>query len=80
MTMTKAFALPRIPGIGEGSQLQVQMSAFNLFNNLNLTNLDTVITDPHFGQATCWPVNPSGSFITVSQRGHRMRVGMAKLG
>jgi hypothetical protein len=51
MTMTKAFALPRIPGIGEGSQLQVQMSAFNLFNNLNLTNLDTVITDPHFGQA-----------------------------
>ena len=27
------------------------MSAFNLFNNLNLTSIDTTITDPHFGQA-----------------------------
>ena len=52
MTMTKAFMLPRIPGIGEGSQLQLQMSAFNLFNTLNLASVDNVITDPHFGQAT----------------------------
>jgi hypothetical protein len=52
MTLTKAFMLPRIPGIGEGSQLQVQMSAFNLFNTLNLGTIANVITDPHFGQAT----------------------------
>lgn len=46
MVMIKAFALPNIPGIGEGAQLQLQMSAFNLFNTLNLTSVSNTIASP----------------------------------
>jgi len=64
MTLVKAFTLPRIPGIGEGSQLQVQLSAFNLFNNLNLANpgvnsSSNVIASPNItnGVVTGWTNN-----------------------
>ena len=61
MTLTKAFVLPRIPGIGEGAELQVQMSAFNLFNNLNLTNISNTIASPtgfdSTGRPTGWTNN-----------------------
>jgi hypothetical protein len=59
MTMIKAFMLPQIPGIGEGAQLQVQMSAFNLFNNLNLTNINSTIANPTItnGVVTGWTNN-----------------------
>jgi hypothetical protein len=51
--------LPQIPGIGEGAQLQVQMSAFNLFNNLNLTNINSTIANPTItnGVVTGWTNN-----------------------
>jgi hypothetical protein len=73
MSMVKAFTLPRIPGIGEGSQLQVQLSAFNLFNNLNLANPginsnSNVIAFPTItnGVVTGWTNNPNfGQSLTA---------------
>jgi hypothetical protein len=64
MTLTKAFALPAMPVLGEGSQLQIRASFFNIFNTLNLqgngTNsasggttangISNLITSPNFGQ------------------------------
>jgi len=59
MNMIKAFALPHIPGIGEGAQIQVQMSAFNLFNTLNLTGVNNTIANPTItnGVVTGWTNN-----------------------
>lgn len=59
MTMTKAFALPNIRGIGEGAQIQVQMSAFNLFNTLNLASPNNTIASPTItnGVVTGWTNN-----------------------
>ena len=61
MVMIKAFALPHIPGIGEGAQIQVQMSAFNLFNTLNLNNISNTIASPKgfdsAGHVTGWTNN-----------------------
>jgi hypothetical protein len=37
--------------LGESAQLELRANAYNLFNKLNLTNLDTGITDANFGRA-----------------------------
>ena len=73
MSLMKAFTLPNIPGIGEGAQIQVQMSAFNLFNNLNLANPginsnSNVIAFPTItnGVVTGWTNNPNfGQSLTA---------------
>ena len=52
-TLSKAFGLPHIPmsGNSEGTKLEIRADFFNLFNNVNLTNITNSITDAAFGQA-----------------------------
>jgi hypothetical protein len=38
--------------LGEGAKIEFRINAYNLLNSLNLINMDTGITDSHFGQAT----------------------------
>ena len=57
MTLQKAFGLPKIKGLGESARLNLELNAYNVFNKLNLTNINpTISTDgrtsnPQFGQA-----------------------------
>jgi hypothetical protein len=51
-TLSKSFGLPTMPILGEGAKLEFRVNAYNLFNSLNLTSIDTNITDPQFGMAT----------------------------
>lgn len=50
--MTKAFGLPDTKVLGEGSRIEIRANCFNLFNKLNLANIDTNIPDANFGRAT----------------------------
>jgi hypothetical protein len=52
-SLTKAFGLPRIPGLGEHAQVEIRADFFNLFNNLNFnpTSITNDITLVDFGQA-----------------------------
>jgi hypothetical protein len=51
-TISKSFGLPKLPIMGENARFEFRANAYNLFNNLNLTSMDTVVTDKTFGQAT----------------------------
>lgn len=51
MTLRKAFGLPAMPVLGEGAKFEFRADFFNLFNQLNLRNVNNTITDTHFGQA-----------------------------
>lgn len=58
MVLAKAFGLPGLKIFGEGgAKLNLQASAYNLFNKLNLTGPETTISNdgvtsnPHFGQS-----------------------------
>jgi len=57
MVLAKAFALPRMKVLGENAKLNLQASAYNLFNQVNLNNVNTTISNdgvtsnPQFGQA-----------------------------
>ncbi|MGC1613047.1 MAG: TonB-dependent receptor [Candidatus Acidiferrum sp.] len=54
MTLSKAFGLPRIPGLGENAKFELRMDAYNLFNNLNF-NPTSIVNDINavgFGRAT----------------------------
>ena len=53
-TLTKAFGLPRIRGIGEGANIELRADAFNLFNetNLNPATISTNILLSNFGQTS----------------------------
>jgi hypothetical protein len=50
-TLSKAFGLPHVRGLGEDPKLEIRVDAFNLFNKLNIngqsidTNLGTVNFD-----------------------------------
>jgi hypothetical protein len=50
-TLSKSFGLPNTKVLGENAKLEIRGNFYNLFNNLNLTNMDTTITDPFFGSA-----------------------------
>jgi hypothetical protein len=53
MTLSKAFGLPRIPGLGEGAKFEFRMDAYNVFNNLNF-NPTSIVNDINavgFGRA-----------------------------
>jgi hypothetical protein len=50
-TLSKSFGLPNTRILGENAKLEVRGNFYNLFNNLNLTNIDTTVTDPFFGTA-----------------------------
>lgn len=58
-TLSKAFGLPHIPGLGENAKFEFRADAYNLFNNLNFDpevesssgkGISNVITSPNFGQ------------------------------
>ena len=51
LAATKAFGLPSTKILGEGARIEIRANAFNLFNKLNLANIDTNITDSNFGRA-----------------------------
>ena len=42
-TLAKAFGLPKMKILGEGAKLNLQANFYNLFNKLNLTNINTTI-------------------------------------
>jgi hypothetical protein len=48
---TKAFGLPNMKILGENARIEIRANAFNLFNKLNLANVDSNITDSNFGRA-----------------------------
>lgn len=50
-TMTKAFGLPRMKILGEDARFEFRANAYNLFNQLNLTGVDSGINDTYFGGA-----------------------------
>jgi len=50
-TLSKSFGLPKIKFLGEGAKLEFRANFYNLFNNLNLTEMDFVVTDANFGSA-----------------------------
>jgi hypothetical protein len=50
--MTKAFGLPTMKVLGEGARIELRANVFNLFNKLNLANIDANIPDQNFGRAT----------------------------
>lgn len=57
-SLTKSFGIPKVPVLGENAKIEFRVDAFNLFNNVNLTNVSTNITsggsdtsNPSFGQA-----------------------------
>jgi hypothetical protein len=53
-TVSKAFGLPKMPILGENARIELRSNFYNLLNTLNLdpTRVDTVITDPTFGEVT----------------------------
>jgi hypothetical protein len=51
MTLSKAFGLPKMKILGEGAKLEIKANFFNLFNKLNLYNVQGDITNPNFGTA-----------------------------
>ncbi len=58
-TISKAFGIPKVRGLGENAKFEIRADAFNLFNEVNLngstisTNISTdgVTSNPSFGQA-----------------------------
>lgn len=51
LAMTKAFGLPNMKILGEDARFEIRANAFNLFNKLNLANIDNTVTDSTFGRA-----------------------------
>jgi hypothetical protein len=49
--ISKSFGLPRMRVLGEGAKLEFRANFYNLFNKLNLTNIQNDIMNVHFGQA-----------------------------
>jgi Carboxypeptidase regulatory-like domain/TonB dependent receptor-like, beta-barrel len=60
-TLSKSFGLPKFPILGESAKVEFRANFYNLFNKLNLSNVDanighinsdgSVTPDSHFGQA-----------------------------
>jgi hypothetical protein len=50
-TLSKAFGLPSMKIIGENAKIELRANFYNLFNKLNLTNIQNNIFNNHFGQA-----------------------------
>jgi len=49
--VTKAFGLPATKVLGERAVIEIRANMFNLFNTLNLANIDANISDSNFGRA-----------------------------
>jgi len=51
LAITKAFGLPTMKVLGEDARFEIRANIFNVFNKLNLANIDNNITDNTFGRA-----------------------------
>ncbi|MGA3133413.1 MAG: carboxypeptidase-like regulatory domain-containing protein [Terracidiphilus sp.] len=51
LAATKAFGLPTMKVLGEDARIEIRANIFNLFNKLNLANIDANIPDVNFGRA-----------------------------
>lgn len=51
-TLSKSFGLPKMPVLGENAAFEFRANVYNLFNNLNLTSIDSTVGDTQFGMAT----------------------------
>ncbi len=57
LTLSKSFGLPYMPVLKENGKIEIRANFYNVFNKLNLTNLNTTISNdgmtsnPLFGQA-----------------------------
>ncbi len=57
LTLSKSFGLPKAPVLGENARIVFQSFLYNVFNKLNLTNVNTTISNdgftsnPQFGTA-----------------------------
>lgn len=56
LSLVKQTRFGRIPGLGEGANLELRVNLFNAFNQLNLQPLQffdpgTIVTDPNFGRS-----------------------------
>ena len=49
-TISKAFGLPNMKVLGENAKVEFRANFFNLFNNLNLFNIQGDLNNTHFGQ------------------------------
>ncbi len=50
-TVSKAFGLPAAPVLGDAARVEFRANFFNLFNQVNLYNVQNNILDAHFGEA-----------------------------
>ena len=50
-TLTKAFGLPAIKGLGSTPRIDIRAGFYNLFNAINLKNIQSDILNEHFGEA-----------------------------
>ena len=50
-TISKSFGLPKMPVLGENAAFEFRANVYNLFNNLNVTNIQNVINSTYFGAA-----------------------------
>jgi hypothetical protein len=50
-TLNKSFGLPAIKGLGQTAKLEIRASFYNLFNKINLKNVQADILNGHFGEA-----------------------------
>ena len=50
-TLSKSFGFPHMRVLGENAKLEIRANFFNLFNQLNLTNIQNSIGASNFGQA-----------------------------
>jgi hypothetical protein len=50
-TLNKAFGLPSMPGLGTRARLEIRAGFYNLFNQINLKNIQADVRNEHFGEA-----------------------------
>jgi hypothetical protein len=50
-TVNKAFGFPPIKGLGSAPKLEIRAGFYNLFNQINLKNIQADILNEHFGEA-----------------------------
>jgi hypothetical protein len=50
-TVNKSFGLPSVRGLGRTPRLEIRAGFYNLFNKINLKNIQADVLDAHFGEA-----------------------------
>jgi hypothetical protein len=50
-TLSKSFGFPRMPVLGEDTRIEFRANFYNLFNKLNLWNIQSDVLNSHFGEA-----------------------------